>query len=77
MKNPIQPMAKKTFYAARNLRIIFFLIIIIPISYLFYSLNSWIGLILTVIASFFWYLEIRRGNKTEDYIIENHENPLT
>ena len=77
MESPIRPMAAKTFYYARRLRYLFFFLFMAPIFYLFYSFDSWVGLILAVISSFLWLLEIRRGNHGEDYLIENYENPLT
>ena len=76
MTNPIPPISQKVFYLVRKIRLLIFLILIIFISYLFFTFNSWLGILLAVISSILWYIEIQRGNQTEDYIIDNYENPL-
>ena len=77
MENPIQPMPRKTFNFVRKIRLLIFLAATIGIGYLFFSLGSNLGIGLTVLSAILWYVEIARANGTEDYIIENYDNPLT
>jgi len=77
LESPIQPMPKKTFNFVRKIRLIIFLSVSIGIGYLFYSLGSGLGIGLTILSAILWYVEIARANGTEDYIIENYDNPLT
>lgn len=46
------------------------------LAYLLWNPYDWWGVGFTFIVALLWYVEIRRGNQTEDYIIENYENPL-
>ena len=76
MKGPIESMDRRTHFFARCLRYLLLALTMIPIGYLFFKHDIWLGFGLSILGTVFWIIEINRGNETEDYIIENYENPL-
>ena len=76
MTNPVEPIDKKTYFYVRLFRYILLLITMVPIGYFFFTDEIWWGFGLTILGSIFWVVEIKRGNQTEDYLIDNYENPL-
>ncbi len=76
MNKPVEPMDKKIYYFVRIFRYVWLLVVMIPIGYIFFTNNMLWGFGLTILGFIFWLNEIRRGNGTEDYIMENYENPL-
>ncbi len=76
MTNPVEPMDRKTYFYVRLFRYILLLVTMVPIGYLFFTNEIWWDLDLLFWVPFFWVVEIKRGNQTEDYLIDNYENPL-
>ena len=76
MASPIDPVPSSILYFVRRLKVFLLLVVSLTIGYLFWSLESKAGIGMTILASILWYMELRRANGTEDYIIENYEDPL-
>ena len=79
MKDSIEPISKSKFLLARKLRVVFFLILTVGIGYLFYSYESRLGIVLTVLTAVLWCIEIVRGNHAEDAMLKemnDENNPL-
>ena len=78
MNEPVEPILKKGFFIARNLRWIFFFVLILGIGFLFYKYGSILGLALTALTALLWYIEIVRGNDAEDRLLKDmkEDSPL-
>lgn len=72
----VPPVRGKALRWARVLRRVLYLLSIILVGYFLWRPYGFGGVIGTLVVALLWYVEIRRGDQTEDYLLENYENPV-